>query len=220
MIDLIDRSAAFEAVGRHRRYWEDAQYEIMGLPAIGTAVKVKPLVWEPMGGSFFATDDLFNAGVVSKDPAAYDAERSSRILAALDVTRIDLAQIRADAELAGYRRSVDEVKTEMITEAVKAGRARGLREALDRFMEGTAPYHAILALIDQPALSASPFDDQPAPDPVAKAARVLLDSLTRKPETGDQTSQWARAYCAMSHPGTSWFDFAAALRAIAEGQPE
>lgn len=48
-------------------------------------VKVKPLVWEPIGNMFHAFDPLFSVMAISENPNAYDDERAARIRSVLTV---------------------------------------------------------------------------------------------------------------------------------------
>jgi hypothetical protein len=60
----------------------------MGADGVKLAGLVKKLVWTPFGASYTAYDPTRLHQAITSDPAAYDADRTARILAALNTDAI------------------------------------------------------------------------------------------------------------------------------------
>ena len=116
-------------------------------PAQPVAVKVKPLVWIATGdaGAFTAYDPLFERQVLSREPTAYDTERSDRITAALTpqpLTVQDAARVVADGLADGEVWRVAVNGAAGILNSGMPGsywpRVKQIREALDAILRAIA----------------------------------------------------------------------------------
>ena len=115
--------------------------------------------------------------------------------------------------------AIDPAQIRAVSEAdMIAIRNDTLREAAGMYDEDSNIAQTILALIDQPALSANPVDDKIGADPVANAAQVLLDVLYMKNGTAyGVTKERAQAIWDAGHGASGFSAVVSVLRAFAEG---